>query len=362
MTEIEALVALNAVSGVGSATITSLVNYFGSAQQVLNSRKELIACELKVSPIIIKNIVNFDVKRFLDEEYYFIDRNKANIITFYDDTYPERLRQLYDPPLVLYVVGEIPNDNHMSLSIVGSRRCSCYGRSMAERFAIDLVDYGFYIVSGMARGIDTAAHLGCLKAHGKTLAVLGCGLNTIYPPENKDLRGEIAESGAVISEFPCSMPPLAQNFPRRNRIVSALSLGTVVIEAALRSGALITARLSLDLGREVFALPGNVDSPVSQGVFSLIKDGAKIVTSVNDIIEELPVGLLSQSIVPEEIVYTKDQEKVLSLLNKEPQNVDQLAKMCDTSDTLLKSILLQLELKGAVHQEPGLGYKRINYG
>ncbi len=215
-----------------------------------------------------------------------IKKLNLNVLTRQDDEYPQNLKNILYPPIVLYVKGRLKPQDCNSIAIVGSRLASFYGLSCAEKLAGELANYGLTVVSGMARGIDTASHRGALKQNGRTIAVIGSGFNRIYPPENKGLCEEIAGSGAVISEFPIDTPPEKENFPRRNRIISGLSLGVVVVEAARNSGALITADFALEQGREVFALPGKVDSSTSFGTNELIKQGAKLVSCVDDIIEE----------------------------------------------------------------------------
>ncbi|UCB57420.1 MAG: DNA-processing protein DprA [Candidatus Omnitrophota bacterium] len=217
----------------------------------------------------------------------FPSSNKIKTLSLNDKEYPANLRYIYSPPLALYVKGNILAEDSIALAIVGSRKASYYGLKNAESLGFKLASQGITIISGLARGIDTAAHRGALAAGGRTIAVLGSGLNIIYPRQNKGLAEEISKNGAVISEYAQDTPPLRQNFPRRNRIISGLSLGVVVVEAAKRSGALITADFALEQGREVFALPGKIDSFTSAGTHELIKDGAKLVESTEDIIEEL---------------------------------------------------------------------------
>lgn len=213
--------------------------------------------------------------------------NKTRTLSLLDKDYPANLKYIYDPPSILYIKGNILPEDTIAVAVVGSRRATYYGLKNAENLGFQLAAGGITIISGLARGVDSAAHRGALKARGRTIAVLGSGLNKIYPRENEELVEEIAQNGAVISEFALDTPPLRQNFPRRNRIISGLSLGVVVVEAAKRSGALITANFALEQGREVFALPGKIDSFTSKGTHDLIKQGAKLVESIEDIIEEL---------------------------------------------------------------------------
>lgn len=222
-----------------------------------------------------------------NKELELAKKHNIKVISINDSSYPEILKKIYDPPKILYVKGKLVKEDGLAIAIVGSRRASSCGLAQAEKFGFELAKLGITIVSGLARGIDTKAHWGALKAGGRTLAVLGSGLLNIYPRENKELADKIASSGAIISEYPLAAEPLAQNFPRRNRIISGLSLGTVVIEAAKTSGALITARCAIEQGREVFSLPGSLDSDTSFGTNELIKDGAKLTMSVEDVLEEM---------------------------------------------------------------------------
>jgi len=284
MEEKRCLLALNMVEGLGSVKISQLLEHFNKAANIFGAQAEELERVFGIGAKIAGRIKNFDWQ-VLDKELKLIKKHDIGVVTIAESDYPESLKQISDPPPVLYFKGSILSGG-FNFAIVGSRRASYYGISVAEKFAQQLAALGIVIVSGMARGIDTASHKGALKAKGATLAVLGSGLLNIYPPENKLLAEKIAKSGAVISEFPLNTPPLRENFPRRNRIVSGLSRGVLVVEAAERSGALITADLALDQGRDVFAVPGEVDSPTSLGANYLIKQGAKLVNSIEDILEE----------------------------------------------------------------------------
>ena len=250
MTEQEALIALNLIPDIGSARLKNLLEAFGSAPKIfLNSESTLKKVD-KISDKIARAIVAFSYES-LKKELALAKKLGVTVVTLKDNTYPKNLKEIYDPPLCLYVKGALSSADTLALAIVGSRRASFYGLSCAEKFAYALAQYGITVVSGLARGVDTQAHAGALKAKGRTLAVLGSGLNSLYPPENAKLAEKIAESGAVVSEFPLNAEPLARNFPRRNRVISGLSLGTIVVEAAKNSGALITADFALEQGREV---------------------------------------------------------------------------------------------------------------
>jgi len=270
MNNTDALLVLNAVKGLGNAGIRKLIEIYGSAVKVLTLKKSELSAHAILPIKILRNIAQFPRDDFLRKEFEQIAKKRIKVLTFLDKDYPRLLKEIPGAPSVLYVKGNLPADNSLPIAMVGSRRASYYGVSNAHRFARRLAELGFTVISGMARGIDSEAHKGALKAGGITMAVLGCGLSHVYPLENRGLMEEITETGTVISEFPMGMPPLAANFPRRNRIISGLSLGVIVVEAAQRSGALITADFALEQGREVFAVPGKIDSTMTQGVHNLI--------------------------------------------------------------------------------------------
>jgi DNA processing protein len=284
MEEREHLIALNMIEGLGSIRITKLLNYFNSIESIFKSGQSKLKSIAGIGEEISYRISHFDIKD-LKRELGLCKKETIEIISIFDKGYPESLKNIPDAPVILYVKGQL-NSPGLNIAIIGSRKASKYGLSMAERLSMELASLGVTIISGMARGIDSAAHRGALKAGGRTVAVLGSGLLNIYPPENAELAKAIYKEGALVSEFPLKRAPLRENFPRRNRIVSGLSRGVAVIEAAQRSGALITADLALDQGRDVFALPGEVDSPTSYGTNYLIKQGAKLIDSAEDILEE----------------------------------------------------------------------------
>jgi DNA protecting protein DprA len=291
-----------------------------------------------------------------------------------DAEYPKNLKTLHRPPKALYVNGSFKEDDNIAVAIVGSRRATMYGVEMAERLGYDLALRGITVVSGMARGVDSAAHKGALKAKGRTIAVMGSGHGHIYPPENKELYKKIAESGAVISEFEDDVSPLPQNFPIRNRIISGLSLGIVVVEAAKNSGALITADFALEQGREVFAIPGKISSLTSEGTHSLIKDGAKLVQSAEDIIEELslceidPAAGVEGKSCEEKIskktaryVYNSlpvDERKIYKILSDEPLYIDDVVKTSGVELSMVSKALLALEMKRLIKALPGKQFIR----
>jgi DNA processing protein len=313
------------------------------------------------------------------------------VLPLADERYPERLRTIPDPPPVLYCDGLPEPEDRVAIAIVGARQATSYGVQVTEALARDLSRLGFTIVSGMARGIDAAAHRGALAAGGRTIAVLGCGLDVVYPPEHGRLRAEIAQSGSVMTEFPPGTRPLASHFPRRNRILSGLALGVVVVEAAEGSGSLITARLALDQGREVFAVPGPLDAPLSRGPHGLIKQGAKLVETVEDIVEELlpqleSIGtLLGQDLAATDAAgagerrsrlttartpagglgnaealnlsdLSAEEKCVLTLITREPVTIDALTARTGLPPAVVAGALLELELKEVIRQMPGQWY------
>jgi len=277
-----------------------------------------------------------------------------------DEEYPGILRNIHDPPESFYIKGEILPEDDIAIGIVGSRRATIYGVQTCEKLAYELASRGITIVSGMARGIDSAAHRGALKAGGRTIAVLGCGINIVYPPENKLLADKIQKQGAVISEFAPDTEPFSFNFPKRNRIISGLSLGVVVIEAAQKSGALITASCALEQNREVFAVPGKVNSATSFGTHKLIKEGAKLVGSAEDIIEELNITIERNSEAQEELhpklKLEGEESRVYSLLSDEPSYIDDISERSGLLLNQVSGILLNLQLKKLVKEKPGKLY------
>lgn len=364
MTETDALLVLNAIPGIGSARIRKLSAHYGSADRVLSLRESDFLADQIIPPPLASDIVRFPKDSFLKKEHAYLHKEGVEVITYPQESYPASLKEIPDAPFVLYVRGKIPEDIDLSVAIVGSRTASVYGTSVAEQFAARLAEAGVNIVSGMARGIDTAAHRGALRVRGVTVAVLGCGLAHIYPPENRKLFNQIIETGAVISEFPMETLPLAFNFPRRNRLISGLSKGVVVVEAAEKSGALITADCALEQGREVYAVPGKVDSPTSKGVHNLIKQGAKLVTCVEDILEDLHPQLaadLKQRPAPQNCpkedtateALTSEEQYVYRHIHDQPVPIDHLLDQCGSHVPSVSAVLLRLELKHLVKQLPG---------
>ncbi|MGH9763915.1 MAG: DNA-processing protein DprA, partial [Blastocatellia bacterium] len=292
--ELRDWLALSMVEGIGRRTAASLIDRFQSpANSIDASRSMLEAQGLKSETIDALKNPEFRERaaRELDE----LAKIGAEALVLSDPRYPALLKETYDPPIVLYCLGDIDKAlSRPAVAVVGSRRCSTYGRNAAEMLARDLAEHGVTVISGLARGIDTAAHKGALEGRGLTIAVMGTGIDIVYPKENKKLADDIVANGVLVSEFPLGTPPLSQNFPVRNRVISGLALGVLVVEGAERSGSLITARLAYEQGREVYAVPGNITSSKSFGPNYLIKDGAKLVQTWQDIVEELPLELKSR--------------------------------------------------------------------
>jgi DNA processing protein len=356
--------ALKNVSGVGNHLYKRLFDHFQSPEKVFNAKKSELMMVAGVSDRIAGAIVGFRFPDHIKKEIELAKKQQFRIITFSDPEYPPLLHHIPDPPPYIYVKGCLENTDQ-SVAVVGSRNASSYGKSMATRLSRDLSSRGLTIVSGMARGIDTAAHMGAISAKGKTIAVLGSGLGVIYPPENRRLYDEITENGAVISEFPIEEGPNAHNFPARNRIISGMTLGTLVVEAAKRSGSLITARLAGEQGREVFAVPGSINSAKSTGAHNLLKQGAKLVASAEDVIEEF---YQFQNEMTKKDTFsdkrpetaarlscdlTDDESAIYKGLEPYPVHIDALSLQTGMNIGKLSIILLNLELKGLVTQSPG---------
>jgi len=305
-----------------------------------------------------------DLLEKASEEIYRLKKRGYSVLTIADEQYPMQLREIFDPPLVLYYAGKIDALMEPSVSIVGSRKPTPYGRAVAERLAYDLSAKGLVVISGLARGIDSISHWGALRG-GKTIAVLGSGLETIYPKENRPLFEKIIENGLVLSEYSLKAPPLKYHFPCRNRIISGLSMGVVVVEGSKRSGSLITARLALEENREVMAVPGNITSEMSQGTNWLLQGGAKLVNDWKDVVEEFPSPLKEEILSKEKTKrreppsLNKEEKKIYDLLLPDKlTSVDALVDQSNLSVSEILSILLNLEIKDLVTQRPGKFYQR----
>lgn len=347
---------------IGPAKIRNLLARFKDLSNILSAtipelnETEGINSEL-ASRIIKVSKQRESIQKFLEKELKKLEKMGARVITVWDADYPPLLKKIYDPPLVLYVLGNFEENDKYSIAVVGTRLPTNYGKIQAEKIVRDLVDQNITIISGLARGIDSVAHSSTLKNRGRTISVIGSGLDVIYPAENKKLFNEIAEKGVVISEFSLGTIPNAENFPKRNRIISGLSLGTLVIETAVAGGAMQTARLALDQNREVFAIPGNLNVKQSEGTNLLIQRGeAKLIVTAEDILTELELKLkpvLGKNIPKQQKDLSIFEEKIYNCLLNEPLDIDKIAEKTNlsTSDCLVH--LLSLEFKGMVKQLPG---------
>lgn len=299
----------------------------------------------------------------LDKELEEIEANNLRIVTLEDEHYPSTLKNLSTPPPVLYLKGEYTKQDELALAIVGTRRCTPYGKLAAEKIAKELTKAGFTIVSGMAVGIDSAAHKGALAGHGRTIAVLGSGFSHIYPRENLDLMKRIVDCGCVISEFYTDFWPTKWSFPQRNRVISGLARGTLVAEAPQKSGALITAKLALEQGKEVFAIPGSINNENSRGTHKLIKEGAKLVENIRDIIEEFPyLKTILEDRSPEskeKPPLSNQEEEVLEALSYQPVHIDEVIESTGLTVTQISSVLLSLQMKDLIREVQGKRYVKL---
>ena len=389
------LIHLNLIQGIGLKTVQVLRDVFGSTEKALQATPDELRKTDQLSPTVCDLLINKPVLYPIERELELIGKYGCQVVTLYDAAYPPPLKEIDTPPFVLYVRGELTPEDALSISLVGSRNAKDYGRKVSYHLSYQLAQRGLTVVSGFARGIDTSAHRGALEAGGRTIAVMGNGLSVIYPATNSDLAEKIEASGALVSEFPMAARPKPRNFPRRNRIISGLTLGTVVVEASNRSGALITARLAAEQNREVFAVPGEIFSELSTGTHKLINDGAKLINTVDDLLNELPPHVLNQiqphspsSLVsdrqaaptqappvekndttsvsprpspeaqtpvsaPPPPDLTPDEKAIFDALEVPSSHIDTLVRTTQLPISKVSSVLLMLELKGIVQQLPG---------
>lgn len=344
---------LSQVPGLGNEGLHKLLQAFGSPSVILTSPAS--ALKQIVRPSVALAITQEPNESVLSSISKWLENPNNRIITLADPEYPQALLNISDPPVLLYVKGRLDLLNQSSLAVVGSRNASTQGIRNAEAFSQSLSDLDLCVVSGMAHGIDTAAHIGGLRGPGSSIAVVGTGLDKVYPSANRDLAHQLAVKGTLISEFPLGTPPLAHNFPKRNRIISGLSLGCLVVEASMQSGSLITARMALEQGREVFAIPGSIHAPQSKGCHALIKQGAKLIENAQDILDELgwqstPTNIISN---------TEENHPIFAHLGFDPVSLDILSQRSSLTIEALSAILLQLELDGKVTTLAGGTYQRL---
>jgi DNA processing protein len=354
--ELKYWVGFSKMPGIGRVKTSQLLEYFTTMEHAWKAS----AGELKRAGLdskTVDTIVNLRPRIAPDEEMDSLKQYNVKVLTCDSTAYPQRLKEIYDYPPVLYVRGTLLPEDECCLAVVGTRRATVYGRQVAEELVTDLARNGITIVSGLAKGIDSIAHRAALEASARTIAVFGCGLDIVYPAENAKLAREIMEHGALISEYPLGTKPKADNFPRRNRIMSGLSLGVLVIEAGESSGALITANQALEQNREVFAVPGSILSPASRGTNHLIQEGAKLVRNYVDILEELNLAMMAQQLEMKELLPVDETESLLlKQLSREPTHIDDICRHSGLATALVSSALTMMELKGMVKQVGGMNY------
>ncbi|MCX8030141.1 MAG: DNA-processing protein DprA [Thermodesulfovibrionales bacterium] len=366
-TDIKYWLALTKVKNIGPASVKKLLNIFNTPEMIFKADFAKLNNILKEGQA--QNIKAFNEWDSIDKEIEKIKRLQIKIVTFVDKEYPEPLKHIDLPPMILYYIGSLRPEDKYSIAIVGSRLMTEYGNRVATKLSSELASYGITIISGMARGIDAVSHRAAIKVGGRSIAVLGSGLDKPYPYENKELFKALQNNGCVLSEFPLGTPPNKENFPRRNRLISGLSLGVLVIEATKESGSLITANYALEQNKDVFAVPGNITSKSSYGTNELIKKGAKLVQTVEDILDELKPHLanykeynlrlfekkttstLSQPDISE------DEKDIISIIGNEVVHIDTLTRKLNNLTTgKLYELLLQLEIKGLIRQTEGNKY------
>lgn len=352
-------IGFNFVKGIGPVRFQKLLDFFGKPEIAWQAPPEALR-EAGLGEKIAENVVRTRETISLDQEWEQIHKQGITILTWEDESYPHRLKEIDHSPPVLYVRGNLSPDDEWPVAIVGTRRVTAYGRQVTDEIASSLSRSGVTIISGMARGVDGIAHQAALSANGRTIAVLGAGVDRIYPPEHRGLADQIIEQGALISDYAPRTPPEASNFPARNRIISGLSMAVVVVEAGQRSGALITASFAADQGRDVFAVPGSIKSPQSRGTNRLIQDGACLVQDPNDILEVLSLTKLTQYraarvVLPVDAV----EAQLFQTLGHEPMHIDEIGAKTELPIDKVTATLALMELKGMVRQVGGMNYVAV---
>lgn len=352
--------AMSLVTGIGPHLQATLLQQFGSATSVLRQTLESLLSVNGVGPKVASQIISGNHRSKAVDMLVKCRELNVNLLQKSTDAYPQNLAQVEDAPNILYSRGQLKPEDDLAIGIVGSRRCTAYGRRQAERLAASLVRAGFTVVSGLARGIDGAAHRGALNAGGRTIAVMATGVKQIYPPEHADLALEITKQGAVVSEFPIDQKPRPGLFPQRNRIISGLSLGVIVIEATRNSGALYTARHAMEQGRDVFAIPGNVDSLASEGCHDLIRDGVTLIRNIDDVLQDLgplakPTVTKEDTVIhdPREVSLNPQEKEILSHVSSSPVSVDEVIRATQLDMSRVLSTLTVLEMKRFIRRLPG---------
>ena len=354
--DIKYWVGFSLIPGIGRVRLTQLENYFGSLEKAWQAAP----AELKQAVLdrgAIQAITSWRPKISLEAEMEKLDRYGVKVLTYNDPSYPSRLKEIYDYPPLLYVRGSLLPQDEWCLAVVGTRRATVYGRQVTEEIVTDLAQSKITIVSGLAKGIDSVAHQAALAAGGRSIAVFACGLDIVYPADNANLARQIIQQGSLISEYPLGTRPKADNFPRRNRIMSGLSLGVLITEADETSGAMITAHMALEQNREVFAIPGSILSPASRGTNHLIQEGAKLVRDYTDILEELNLMNVARQMEMREAIPASDTESLLlKHLGAEPTHVDEVCRSSGLPISTVSSTLAMMELKGLVKQLGPMSY------
>ena len=355
-------IGFNLVKGIGAVRFRNLLNTFGDAETAWNASVEALRAA-GLSSRLVENLCQLRVQVNLEQIWERIQAQNIQVLTWEDEEYPRRLKEIEQPPPVLYLRGDLKLEDDWAVAIVGTRRITAYGRQVAEEVSATLARNGVTVVSGLARGVDAVAHQAAVHAGGRTLAVLGSGVDRIYPPENQRLAEQIISHGAVISDYPIGTPPEGQNFPPRNRIISGLSLAVIVIEANLDSGAMITATFAAEQGRELFAVPGSILAPQSRGANRLIRDGARLLLDPQEVLEilDLKQATAQQSarqVLPGDPV----EAQLYQVLGPEPQHVDDIRSQTGMSIEKVSSTLALMELKGMVRQVGGMNYVRVREG
>jgi DNA processing protein len=349
-------VGFNIIPGIGRVKFSQLENFFGNLDKAWKAAPtELTRAGLDHNTV--RAIETWRPKIDLDSEMEKIDQNNIRAFTYHDDGYPTRLKEIYDYPPIIYIRGELTAADELCVSVVGTRRATAYGRQVTQEITADLAHNNITVISGLARGIDTVAHRTAIESGGRTIAVFACGLDTVYPSENTILARSIIKQGALISEYPLGAKPRPDNFPRRNRIMSGMSLGVLVIEADESSGAIITAHMALEQNREVFAIPGSILSPMSRGTNRLIQEGAKLVRTCQDIFEELNLATSIYQIEMKEMKTPSETETLLlKQLGAEPVHIDQVCLGSGLPISTVSSTLAIMELNGMVRQISSMNY------
>ncbi len=366
----DSFLALNLLPRIGPIRVRRMLEYFHEPGKILSASVKDLQEVPGIGQEMAQQIHQWERHIDLPEEQRRMSEHEIEAITLDDDIYPPALREIHDPPFLLYIKGQLRPSDSAAIGVVGSRRMTHYGREQARKLSFQLARTGFCIISGLARGIDTAAHEAALAAEGRTVAVLGSGIGNVYPPENQALADKITENGAVISEFPVLYVPDKQSFPLRNRIVSGMSQGLLVVEAPARSGSMITANQALEQGRTVFAVPGPIDRPSSEGCNRLIRAGATLVCTAQDIIDDLGAGINSLAldfdppVAPAKLArpipsLNENEQRILQALEAGESTIDALSEQLSLPAGVVSATLLQLEMKSQIKQLPGKYFTKL---